>query len=1443
MASDREFIDLFVRLKGDFAKLEKLKSNGIKLSADLKIKKAGLDQLEKLKKGINVNVTLKIKGLEKLEALKKGLTIPVNLKINGSVTSAARRAANSLSRPTSQQEYAASKVAQFNAQAEAETKRRRIETDRQLKQLFEAQKFRITQDRQIQQAAQARRTNAKKEFESNQLSTVNRLEALAFSSTKNRRADTDRQLKQLFEAQAYKDKQRQSQAQAALKYSNLTAPRSDISQEANRQAAIDKYNRAIAPFSRIDQPKRDAEAARRRTEQLRRDQLRQFSEGENRRLAQEEFDLSPSFFNSGEQRRNIAFQRGLLPSDIRNTRRRFIDPRRIANKESVREIGFAGLFGGLPGLAGAVAGGAIGGPGGSFIGATVSEKIFEGLASTTERVIGVFEKLAESGLQFEESVLSISSSLQGFSQVTDASGKPLPVADQLSFQNNRARGIQTLARQRLLPIGIGGNKESGIVSGIISALAQKGITDFQDQDIADIAGLLGSGLQSQIPYLPDSRARLEVEDFFLQPGRNTLFNTATRAFTGDVEGATSIEEIKDALSGFAPVEEALVKNTENAQQAISLFNSKIQDIQATAGSEFIQSLIPAFQELTKQLSNPEVKSAIVDITKALGGLFAELIKRAAQLSGGGIPRLKETASEGGTFLSRLFLSGGSLFDYIPELPDRLGAAAVGQAFEGKSKANPKTTSSNPITASTLGAKSTPRARPIVSQLFEGLDELNPEEVLTRTGLIDLLSPLAQAEGGSKRVGRRNALKASEARLGALESIRSREASGFDTGTAFGQAGQSAFNLSSFDAQSKELSRQIGLRQTDIKDIQSKQGSGTLEQSITNVKKLTKATSELSKAEAQLTELRVKSTQEARKILDSVSSREQELLATTNQNTLVGQEQGLNIKGQALDSRAANLNRLKGRFSPDEFGRLQGELGRDREQLGFARQNQAISNAGVFNNAGKAVTDFGNLQTALNDTLKGYKLSLDDAKDAVKQNALSQRSAARALDELTSGARLRRLGEEGEKIALEEQNVAAGGVAGALELGVDPSLIQGSSSFNQDARNFFEQNVIFERRNQLLRRINSAPDEEADQAESIRLQQRGLSRSAQRSELDRRSAERNIEGFGFESIGSKLQGLTQLINFSQLLPAGSDIKKQVDESINGFDLKSLFGGSKSYEDFTNRVKSQGATKDGFGGIDQAVSGQKSGTINDVTKAIDAISRQIDSIINLLGQNQKEAPKLAEELKKGSKPQNVVPPSSDIFSQETQAPRVFGPQLPPDFVNRFDKQTGDYTKTPQGEELGELLGLDDMKGFAKGGRPPLKRPSIIGEKGPEIFVPDGAGTIYANSILKAISGTKNSRESTQYTDEYLNNRNSYDIFERNTGWMTGPGGNAVTPRAINTSTLASMGRQATPGGVAPQPNKDLSAALLNALGPVINAIQQQTRDVNAGNKANLNSTFAG
>ena len=50
-----------------------------------------------------------------------------------------------------------------------------------------------------------------------------------------------------------------------------------------------------------------------------------------------------------------------------------------------------------------------------------------------------------------------------------------------------------------------------------------------------------------------------------------------------------------------------------------------------------------------------------------------------------------------------------------------------------------------------------------------------------------------------------------------------------------------------------------------------------------------------------------------------------------------------------------------------------------------------------------------------------------------------------------------------------------------------------------------------------------------------------------------------------------------------------------------------------------------------------------------------------------------------------------------------------------------------------------GLFKLLGFADGGRPPVNRPSIVGEKGPELFVPRSSGNIIPNNKLGGSSNT--------------------------------------------------------------------------------------------------------
>jgi len=65
---------------------------------------------------------------------------------------------------------------------------------------------------------------------------------------------------------------------------------------------------------------------------------------------------------------------------------------------------------------------------------------------------------------------------------------------------------------------------------------------------------------------------------------------------------------------------------------------------------------------------------------------------------------------------------------------------------------------------------------------------------------------------------------------------------------------------------------------------------------------------------------------------------------------------------------------------------------------------------------------------------------------------------------------------------------------------------------------------------------------------------------------------------------------------------------------------------------------------------------------------------------------------------------------------------------------------------------------MPGWADGGDPPVGRPSIVGERGPELFVPKGSGTIIPNHALGGMGST------TTVTNNYINAIDTKSFEER-------------------------------------------------------------------------------
>ena len=90
------------------------------------------------------------------------------------------------------------------------------------------------------------------------------------------------------------------------------------------------------------------------------------------------------------------------------------------------------------------------------------------------------------------------------------------------------------------------------------------------------------------------------------------------------------------------------------------------------------------------------------------------------------------------------------------------------------------------------------------------------------------------------------------------------------------------------------------------------------------------------------------------------------------------------------------------------------------------------------------------------------------------------------------------------------------------------------------------------------------------------------------------------------------------------------------------------------------------------------------------------------------------------------------------------------------------------------LGGLFGgIGKIFGFANGGRPPVGRPSIVGERGPELFVPDSAGTVVPNHAMGGsnITFNLNSIDTQTGTQFLLDNKQQIVMMIQQAGHRRG------------------------------------------------------------------------
>lgn len=424
-------------------------------------------------------------------------------------------------------------------------------------------------------------------------------------------------------------------------------------QELQRARAISRYNQATAPFSLLSdspflsQPREVGGPGRREAieffeaskgEQVPLGNVKSFLAEKQRAEAIEAYRKAIGKIPEGKF---SPINRGEILKEQRN--------------ELFKELGLSLLGGNNPLEAGGrflggVAGSAFG-PGGTLLGAGIGGAAIQGVEAAAEKLIQVFERLADTGLSFNSSLLGISSILQATTQVRSLDGSPVTLKDQLDFQGGKAKDIQLLARRRLATLGVSGEKESTLVQSIISGAAQKGI-DLSPEQVATIAERLGGVIQAQRPELlgNTSQLRRDVEDLLAGLPQRTVLGSLVKSFAPNIGRANTAEDLVDATKGLSSFPTSLRGSSSNPVVAFQKFNAAIDQIATVLGDKFVRVLAPAVDRLATALTNEKFIKAL-DIAGDAIVSFSENIGKLDD-------RFKETLGKGGKFFNDSVVTPG-----------------------------------------------------------------------------------------------------------------------------------------------------------------------------------------------------------------------------------------------------------------------------------------------------------------------------------------------------------------------------------------------------------------------------------------------------------------------------------------------------------------------------------------------------------------------------------------------------------------------------------------------------------------------------------------------------------------------------------------------------------------------------------------------------------------
>ena len=231
-------------------------------------------------------------------------------------------------------------------------------------------------------------------------------------------------------------------------------------------------------------------------------------------------------------------------------------------------------------------------------------------------------------------------------------------------------------------------------------------------------------------------------------------------------------------------------------------------------------------------------------------------------------------------------------------------------------------------------------------------------------------------------------------------------------------------------------------------------------------------------------------------------------------------------------------------------------------------------------------------------------------------------------------------------------------------------------------------------------------------------------------------QRQISGFRLNLItpGGLKSDLEKIEEFTKnIQPLGLDT--------DAIDLRisQLQGTSEQITKITNKINKGGVLNRPFFTTEsentQILETQEAITqkINELTERKNALltvtSEKTTNISNGLKNNKTDADKLAESF--GKIGDTIATGISDALIDAINGTKTLGESLK-NIVNELATSFLRLGINSMLKNTGSKL-FANLPGFANGGRPPVNKPSIVGERGPEVFVPSIAGNIIANDKL--------------------------------------------------------------------------------------------------------------